>query len=99
MPLITTTVDVDVEVDMDDFSDYDLLEEVEARGLKDEFGLDDYDDDELVYELEKRKSRLGISSVVEEAILCWQRGNIQEALVQIEQAYPELYGITRLRKE
>lgn len=32
MPTITTTVDVDVE--MDDFSDDDLLDEIASRGLE-----------------------------------------------------------------
>jgi len=99
MPLVTTSVDVDVEVDLDDFSDEDIRVEAFERGLMDKSSLDDYDDDELEYELEKRRSRVGISSIVEEAILSWRRGNIQEALVQIENAFPELYGITRLRKE
>lgn len=33
MPIINKTVDVEIEVDMEDFDDDELIEEMESRGL------------------------------------------------------------------
>tara|TARA_R110000772_G_scaffold99174_3_gene198902 strand:- start:22207 stop:22512 length:306 start_codon:yes stop_codon:yes gene_type:complete len=101
MAYVTRTVDINI--DLGDFSDGEILAEAEDRGLQDdhysdEMSLDDFDDDELEDELKKRKRR-GLTTAMEDAILNWQRGNIQESLHQIEIAYPCLYGITKLRKE
>jgi hypothetical protein len=43
---------VQVEVDLDDFDDEDLIDELEFRGIKVE--LSDYSDDELLEHLESR---------------------------------------------
>ena len=37
MPIKTVSVDVEVEIDLDDFDDGDILDEVHARGLDVEF--------------------------------------------------------------
>lgn len=37
MPIKTVSVDVEVEIDLDDFDDKDILDEVHARGLDVEF--------------------------------------------------------------
>jgi len=59
----------------------------------------DFEDEELIDEMRDRGLTNLISQEIEDAILYWKRGDYQESLTRIEMAYPELYGITRLRKE
>lgn len=59
--------------------------------------LDDFDDDVLIEELECRGytiSKTADPSLLDEVIVWYKRGNIKEALYQLEKIEPELYGIS-----
>lgn len=59
----------------------------------------DFEDKELIDEMRDRGLTNLISQEIEDAILYWKRGDYQESLTRMEIVYPELYGISRLRKE
>lgn len=66
--------EVEVDVDMDDFNDEDLIDELETRGynVSRKYKIDD----------------------IENVIDWYKRGNIKEALIQLEKIVPNLYGIS-----
>ena len=53
--------------------------------------LDDFSDTELIIELEDRGYSV---NKLEEVIVWYKRGNIKEALIQLEKIEPQLYGIS-----
>ncbi len=65
--------------------------------------LEDYDDDDLIYEIEKRGFIVLDEEVqhaqLQEVIDWYKRGNVKEALIQLERAVPDLYGISGKVKE
>lgn len=72
----TVYVDVDVDVELHDFSDDELIEELESRG----YNIDKEDD--------------GQDVLIQDVIDWYKRGNVKEALYQLEEKFPELYGIS-----
>lgn len=65
--------------------------------------LYDFDDDEIVQYLEDKgyfvsKAEQIDDSHMEEAIHRWNRKEYAEALVQIEMAFPQLFGLHKLVK-
>jgi hypothetical protein len=64
-----------------------------------EIDLDDFDDDDLVDELEVRgytvlKNEDDGKIDIQDVIDWYKRGNVKEALVKLEQMFPELYNIS-----
>ena len=71
----STRVYKEVDVDMDDFNDEDLIDELEKRKY-------------FVSDVEVDLSKF------HDVIAWYRRGNIKEALIQLERIIPELYGIS-----
>jgi hypothetical protein len=82
MPTVSTYVDV--EVDLDDFDDDELVEELQSRGLH--IYVAEYEED-------------AAQGLFEDVIAWYKRGNTQEALIQLEKIIPDLYGISGKVKE
>jgi hypothetical protein len=65
--------------------------------------LDDFEDEELIDEIERRKyfvSEKEIDLLKFQDVIDWyKRGNVKEALIQLERIIPELYGISGKIKE
>lgn len=74
MPYVMKEVEIDV--DLDDFEDDELIDEIEVRG----------------YTVIKNSTDGRID--IQEVIDWYKRGNIKEALVKLEQIFPELYNIS-----
>jgi hypothetical protein len=70
--------EVEVDVDLDDFEDDDLIDELESRGYTVAKNEDDNAD--------SNPSLLN-------AIDWFKRGDVSEALIYLERAVPELYGL------
>ena len=66
-----------------------------------DISLDDFDDEELVKELEARGYQIGETDnpAMEDVIWRYKNGYIQDALLILEQMYPDLYGISKLAGE
>lgn len=96
-PSITQTAYI--EVNLSDFSDEDIAEEMENRGLlPEEWPISDYSDDEIYEEAETRG--LLDSPDLEDKELEhirweWQFGSKREALILLEK-YLELDGLSQL---
>jgi hypothetical protein len=58
--------------------------------------LDDFDDDDLIEELEGRGYTVDKEedNYLQEVIDWYKRGDVKEALIQLERIEPELFGIS-----
>ena len=59
--------------------------------------LDDFDDGDLIEELEDRGytvDKEDASDYLHEVITWYKRGNVKEALIQLERIEPQLFGIS-----
>lgn len=70
-----------VEFDLDDFNDDELIDELKLRGLH--VKVSEYEEEE--------KESL---ELLQEVIDWYKRGNVKEALIQLERIIPDLYGIS-----
>lgn len=65
--------------------------------------LDDFEDEDLIDELERRKYFVSDQEIdmnkFQDVIDWYKRGNIKEALIQLEKVIPDLYGISGKVKE
>ena len=63
-----------------------------------DISLDDFDDDDLIEELQVRGYQIGETDnpAMEDVIWRYKLGYIEDALLLLEQLYPELYGISKL---
>jgi hypothetical protein len=86
----TIYTDVQVDVDLSEWEDEELLEELKSRNVD---GLDAWDDNELLEKLRSRKVDTN-SPTVRLAIDWYNRGNIKETLHYLEMAFPELHGLS-----
>ncbi len=80
MPIVSKYI----EVDLNDFDEDELVEELQSRGLH--VHISEYEEEES-FEL------------LQEVIDWYKRGNVKEALIQLERAVPDLYGISGKVKE
>ena len=78
--MATVWTEVEVNVDLDDFEDDDLIDEIERRKY---------------FVSEKEIDLLKFQDVID----WYKRGNVKEALIQLERIIPELYGISGKIKE
>jgi hypothetical protein len=76
----TVWKDVEFDVDLDDFEDEELIDEIERRG----------------YFVSEEKND---PNKFQDVIDWYKRGNVKEALIQLERIIPELYGISGKIKE
>jgi hypothetical protein len=74
----------EVEIDLDEFEDDDLIEEMESRGfhVTDENGLS-FDHPSNTEEM------------IQEMIWCYKNGKIEDAMILLERCFPEMYGIQK----
>jgi hypothetical protein len=59
--------------------------------------LDDFDDEDLIEELEDRGYTVDKeedTNYLHEVIAWYKRGDVKEALIQLEKVEPELFGIS-----
>jgi adenosine deaminase len=70
---------ISVDVYLDEFDDEDLIEELEGRG---------YNVNKLVDDEEE------VRNLLQEVIDWYKRGDVKEALIQLERVEPELFGIS-----
>lgn len=83
MPTVTVNTDVDVDVELEEFDTDDLIEEIESRGY-------------AVCDKDEKKALHTFSDDMEDVIWEFKRGQPLEALIRLERAFPELYGISKL---
>lgn len=76
-------VSADVYVDLDDFDDDELIDELEKRGF-------------VVLSKDEKKEINTLDGGMEEVIWRFQRGYIEDAMIMLERLYPDLYGMTKL---
>lgn len=60
------------------------------------FDIDDFDDQELIYELRSRGYRVSKAEHIEKTIQYFSYGNVEEAMIYLERAYPELHGLHKM---
>ena len=78
-------VSADVYVDLDDFDDDELIDELEKRGF-------------TVLDKEQKKHINALDDGMDDVIWRFQRGYIEDAMILLERLYPDLYGITKLAR-
>ena len=76
-------VSADVYVDLDDFDDDELIDELEKRGF-------------TVLDKEQKKHINALDDGMDDVIWRFQRGYIEDAMILLERLYPDLYGMTKL---
>jgi hypothetical protein len=79
MPIVSKYI----EVDLNDFNDDELIDELKLRGLH-----------VKVSEYEEEEEEEVSLELLQEVIDWYKRGNIKEALIQLERIIPDLYGIS-----
>jgi hypothetical protein len=68
-----------IDVYLDDFDDEDLIDELEDRGYKVDKDLNEQEE---------------VRNLLSEVIDWYKRGDVKEALIQLEIIEPELFGIS-----
>lgn len=62
--------------------------------------LEDFDTDELIQELSwRRKYPSNSDGPLADAIDYYKRGQVKEAMIYLERAFPDFYGLSNLIKE
>lgn len=73
-------VNAEVLVELNDFDNEDLIEELEDRGF-------------VVYDQSGKNQINEIDNGMEDVIWRYTRGYIEDAMILLERLYPELYGL------
>lgn len=76
-------VSADVYVDLDDFDDDELIDELEKRGF-------------TVLDKDEKNHINALDDGMDDVIWRFQRGYIEDAMILLERLYPDLYGMTKL---
>lgn len=76
-------VSADVYVDLDDFDDDELIDELEKRGF-------------TVLDKDEKNHINALDNGMDDVIWRFQRGYIEDAMILLERLYPDLYGMTKL---
>ena len=76
-------VSADVYVDLDDFDDDELIDELEKRGF-------------TVLDKDEKNHINALDDGMDDVIWRFQRGYIEDAMIMLERLYPDLYGLTKL---
>jgi hypothetical protein len=73
-----------VEVDLDEFSDDELIDELNDRGYK-VFQADDIDDDGISFDHKE----------LTEVFYAWRQNRRQDAMILLERIFPGLDGVSK----
>lgn len=76
-------VSADVYVDLHDFDDDELADELEKRGF-------------VVLDKDQKNQINELDGGMDEVIWRFRRGYILDAMILLERLYPDLYGMTKL---
>jgi hypothetical protein len=81
----TVSKEFEVDVDLDEFEDDDLIEEMKSRGfhVTDENGL-------------SCDHPSNTEETIQEMIWRYKNGQIEDAMILLERCFPEMYGIHKL---
>ena len=91
--LKTIYTDVQVDVDLSEWDDEELLEELKLRGV--DIDVEELTDEELLKELRARNVKTTTPDPNLLLAIDWYiRGNIKETLHYLEMTFPELNGLT-----